>query len=95
MSLTHKVLAAAAAGPTPLQGAYWAELGLVLLVTVVAAGILVLAYSTGIKLWAQAVQRQEAGDAAVLSRLGAVLSFTAAIVVILYGLYLIIPYFHQ
>lgn len=94
MSTSQQLLAAATA-PTPLQGAYWGELGTVLVITICAAAVLVLAYSTGIKLWAEAVQQQDSDNPAILVRVGAVLSFTAAVAVILYGLYLIIPYFHQ
>ncbi|MFT8637528.1 MAG: hypothetical protein ABF811_06180 [Pseudoclavibacter sp.] len=82
--------------PTPVQGAYWLQLLGVLIITAVAASALVGAYGSGIRLWGAATVAAEHSDQSrsLLYRTGAVVCFAIAVSVILYGLYLVIPYFH-
>lgn len=65
----------------------------VLVVAVVIASAVGCLYATGLRLWASSgVDAQ--GDAHLLTRTGSVLCFTACVAIVLFALWLIIPFFH-
>lgn len=69
----------------------WAELMIVAVATIVSAGALVLLFSLGVRLSAVARDRPGGG----LARAGAVTCFAMSGATVLYGIYLIVPYFHS
>jgi hypothetical protein len=70
----------------------WAELAVVALATVVGSGVVVLLYSLGVRLYAVAGDRPQGGG---LPRAAAVVCFALCGAAVLFGIYLIIPYFHS
>lgn len=67
-------------------------------VLVVAMGIascIGVMYASGLRLWAKGAVAQEKGGSYLTARICSVICFTACVVVVLFALWLIIPYFHQ
>lgn len=66
---------------------------LVLVVAVVVAGGIGTLYASGLRLWAAGAV-DDNGNAHLMPRIGSVICFGACVVIVLFALYLIIPYFH-
>lgn len=73
----------------------WAALGLVSIVTVVAAAVVVGIVSLGLASLMVADNRVESGRSASAPRIAGFVCLAAGALVVLYGLYLIIPQFHS
>lgn len=72
----------------------WSSLALVAVVTVVVAVVLVAIVSLGARMLDAAHVRQDAGDGAASLVMIGWSSIGLAGLAVLYGLYLLIPYFH-
>lgn len=66
---------------------------LVLVVAVGIAGGIGTLYASGLRLWAAGIV-DDKGNARLMPRIGSVICFGACVVIVLFALYLIIPFFH-
>ena len=66
---------------------------LVLVVAVAIAGGIGTLYASGLRLWAAGGVDGD-GNARLTPRIGSVICFGACVVIVLFALYLIIPFFH-
>lgn len=68
----------------------------VLAVAVGVASCIGVMYASGLRLWAKGVASESEGRAShITSRVASVVCFAACVVVVLFALWLMIPYFHQ
>jgi len=71
----------------------WGAFLIVAVATLVSAVVIVGLYSTGVRLYAVSVD--ERVPSTRIARVAAYLCFTLCAIGVLYGLYLIVPFFHQ
>ncbi|WP_026554866.1 hypothetical protein [Arthrobacter sp. 35W] len=70
----------------------WASFGIVALATLIGAVTVVGMYSLGVRLWA--VSADAGTSAHRTARSGAIACFAVCGAAVLYGIYLIVPFFH-
>ena len=69
------------------------KLGMVLVCSVGIASLIAILYSTGLRLWSVSAQDKE-GIAHMSSRIGSALCFAGCIAIVIFALWLMIPFFH-
>ena len=65
----------------------------VLVVAVVVAGMISTLYASGLRLWAAGGIDKD-GNARIMQRVGSVICFTGCVFIVLFALWLMIPFFH-
>ncbi|MCH4184160.1 MAG: hypothetical protein LKF61_01620 [Eggerthellaceae bacterium] len=65
----------------------------VLVTAVCVAGTISCLYANGLRLWANSVVDAE-GNAHLFTRLGSVICFISCVCIVLFALWLMIPFFH-